>query len=471
MFIGYSDLDIDALSKRWLMLVVRGIAAIAFGVLAMVWPSSSLLALVLVWGAYALIDGTSSVALAVRAGHTGKRWGWLLFDGLVGIGAAIVTVLWPQITALALFVLIAVWAVITGIARTVAAIALRRVIPGEWMLGLSGLLSIVFGVLLMLFPGTGALAVVTGIGAYAVVFGTLLTVLGFRVRSLTTHAKLPPDPRHPSTRDPRRSSFLAHSAFAGSKGSSWRSAAAMDSAVGTQRLETQLRHLQPVGRWGHLGADPRERFAHRTEDQVPGGGGARRTEHSEAKSSLDVPDGHLDAIERPHPREKSTPGGIGLRLGEEKAKPDTQAEDRLIQAEERRLDCFDEVARHPLRSRSEQLVDAFEMVVERATGDPGRTSRSRRSSPPQVPGPQTPSKPPRGCASRSAPFAAGPLACGDRASFELGNIFRVPTSSNSRHPGRSVNMTFVSNLASCRGRLVGASPMTASRTWRSSYRG
>ncbi len=199
MFIGYSNLDIDAIAKRWWMLVVRGVAAIAFGVLAIVWPSSSLLALVLLWGAYALIDGTTSVALAVRAGRARQRWGWLLFDGIVGIGAAVVTVLWPQITALALLMVIAAWAVITGIAKIVAAIELRRVIHGEWILGLSGLLSIGFGVLMIIFPGAGALAVVTLIGVYAMVFGALLTVLGFRIRSLAGHAKPPPQagtPQH-----------------------------------------------------------------------------------------------------------------------------------------------------------------------------------------------------------------------------------------------------------------------------------
>jgi uncharacterized membrane protein HdeD (DUF308 family) len=192
MFIGYSSLDIDAIAKRWWMLVVRGIAAMAFGVLAIVWTSSSLLALVLVWSAYALIDGVTSLALAVRAGRARQRWGWLLFDGLVGIAAAALTVLWPQITAVALLMLIAAWAVITGIAKIVAAIELRRVIRGEWFLGLSGLVSIIFGVLMMIFPGAGALAVVTIIGVYAIAFGALLTVLGFRIRSLAMHVKLPP---------------------------------------------------------------------------------------------------------------------------------------------------------------------------------------------------------------------------------------------------------------------------------------
>ena len=199
MFIEYTNLDIDAIAERWWMLVVRGIAALTFGVLAIVWPSSSVLALVLVWGTYAMIDGVTSVALAVRAGRSRQRWGWLLFDGVVGIAAAVLTMLWPQITAFALLMLIAVWAVITGVAKIAAAIELRRVIHGEWILGLSGLLSIAFGVLMMVFPGAGALAVVTIIGVYAIAIGALLTVLGFRIRSLAKHAKLPfagGTPRH-----------------------------------------------------------------------------------------------------------------------------------------------------------------------------------------------------------------------------------------------------------------------------------
>lgn len=199
MFIAYSKLDVQAIAKRWWTLVVRGVAAIAFGVLTLVWPSSSLLALVLLWGAYALMDGAASVALAVRAGRAKRSWGWLLFDGLVGLAAGVVTLLWPQLTALALLVLIAVWAIVTGIAKVLAAVELRRVIRGEWLLGGSGLVSIAFGALLLVFPGAGALAVVTLIGVHAIAFGALLSLLGFRVRRLATRALAPPQagtPQH-----------------------------------------------------------------------------------------------------------------------------------------------------------------------------------------------------------------------------------------------------------------------------------
>lgn len=190
MIIVNRDLDVSALASRWWILVVRGIAAVVFGVLALASPGISLLALVLLWGAYAVIDGVTSVVLAARAGREGRRWGWLFFEGLISVGAGVVTAIWPGISAVALLMLIAVWAVITGIAEIVAAIELRHVIRGEWLLGVSGLLSIAFGVFAMVSPGAGALAIVTIIGAYAIAFGVLLATLGFRIHSWATHGDL-----------------------------------------------------------------------------------------------------------------------------------------------------------------------------------------------------------------------------------------------------------------------------------------
>jgi uncharacterized membrane protein HdeD (DUF308 family) len=191
MNIVQENLGANALGERWWMLVVRGIAAILFGVVAIVWPGMSLLALVLLWGAYALIDGGTALGLAVKAGRAGGRWGWLFFEALVSIAAAAATAVWPGITALALLMLIAGWAVFTGIAEIAAAIELRHVIRGEWLLALGGILSIVFGVLMFLFPGAGALAVITLIGAYAIAFGGVLTALGFRVHHWATHVQPP----------------------------------------------------------------------------------------------------------------------------------------------------------------------------------------------------------------------------------------------------------------------------------------
>jgi len=181
MPIAYANLDLNALAARWWMLVVRGLFAVLFGILAVFWPGITLLALVTLWGAYALVDGVFAVALAVRAGRAGHRWGWLLFEGLVGIGAAAITFISPGITALALLTLIAVWAIVTGVAEIAAAMELRRAIRGEWLLALSGVLSIALGVLMLIFPQGGALAVVSIIAAYSMLFGALLIALGFRL--------------------------------------------------------------------------------------------------------------------------------------------------------------------------------------------------------------------------------------------------------------------------------------------------
>lgn len=170
------------LANRWWALVVRGLAAIAFGILALAVPAAGLLALVVVWGAYALVDGVFNVVLAHRAGRAGWSWGWLLFEGLMSILAGVVTFAWPGITLVVLLALIAVWGVITGVAEIAAAIALRREIEHEWLLAASGVLSIAFGVLLMAYPAAGAVAIVWLVGVYAIVFGGLLCGLGMRLR-------------------------------------------------------------------------------------------------------------------------------------------------------------------------------------------------------------------------------------------------------------------------------------------------
>src|SRR5512133_3680565 len=174
-------LELFAFTQRWWALVLRGLAAIAFGILTFVSPASSLVALVIVWGAYAIVDGVLAVVLSIRGARIMPGWGWLLAEGIVSIGAGVVTFVWPGITAVALLAVIAAWAVLTGIAEIVTAIRLRRHLRGEWMLAASGVLSIFFGVLLARKPGAGALAVTWMIGGYAILFGALLVGLGIRL--------------------------------------------------------------------------------------------------------------------------------------------------------------------------------------------------------------------------------------------------------------------------------------------------
>jgi uncharacterized membrane protein HdeD (DUF308 family) len=181
-------------SKMWWAIVIRGLCALVFGILCFVWPIATIGALVFLFAAYALIDGVFAIVSAFTSHEGSMRW-FLLLEGVFGIAAGILTFAWPGITAFVLLYFIAGWAIITGILEIIAAIRLREVITGEWLLILSGIASVIFGVLLFLYPGAGALAVITIIGAYAVVFGILLLVLGFRLRG---HAqKISASPAHP----------------------------------------------------------------------------------------------------------------------------------------------------------------------------------------------------------------------------------------------------------------------------------
>ena len=142
----------------------------------------TLAVLVLMFGAYALVDGIFNVVAALRGRSGARPWWALLVAGLVGIGAGLVTFFMPGVTAMALAYVIGVWAVVIGVLEIIAAIRLRKVITNEWWLALSGALAIVFGGMLMLAPGAGALAMVLWIGAYAFVYGVFLLLLGLRLR-------------------------------------------------------------------------------------------------------------------------------------------------------------------------------------------------------------------------------------------------------------------------------------------------
>jgi uncharacterized membrane protein HdeD (DUF308 family) len=174
----------DLLSENWWLLALRGVAAVMFGVLAFIWPGITLVALVYLFGAYAFANGILSLALAFK-GRKGRRSSAsLIFGGIVSILTGLITFFLPGITALGLVLLIAAWAIANGVTEIAAAIRLRKVISNEWLLVLAGVLSIVFGIVLLLQPGIGALALVFWIGAWMIAIGVLLMILAFRVRNL-----------------------------------------------------------------------------------------------------------------------------------------------------------------------------------------------------------------------------------------------------------------------------------------------
>ena len=168
---------------KWWALLLRGIFAVIFGIIAFAWPGVTFLSIVFVFGFYALMDGIFAVVAGVRAPTGTGSWWMMLLLGIVGIIVGVLAFVWPGATAFALLMLMAAWALVTGIFEIIAAIQLRRVIEGEWLMVLGGLASVIFGVLLFLYPAAGALAVIWIIGAYALVFGVIFIALAFRIRS------------------------------------------------------------------------------------------------------------------------------------------------------------------------------------------------------------------------------------------------------------------------------------------------
>ncbi|GAA4535895.1 HdeD family acid-resistance protein [Amycolatopsis samaneae] len=159
------------------LLVIRGVFAILFGVVALVWPGVTVLALAFVFGIYAIVDG---IALLAEPKGAERRWG-TIFAGVLGILAGILTLVWPAITALTLALLVGIWAVVTGIMEISTAIRLRKWIRGEVFLGLAGVLSVVLGVLIFVRPDAGALVIAVMAGIYALIFGIIMLILAFQL--------------------------------------------------------------------------------------------------------------------------------------------------------------------------------------------------------------------------------------------------------------------------------------------------
>jgi len=175
------------LVASWSSLVLRGLLGIAIGIVTFISPGITLTAIVLLFGAYAFVDGVLSVIGAVRSGRARARWGALLLEGIVGIAAGVIALLSPALTATVLVLVIAAWALVTGVLEVVGAIRLRKEIRGEWLLALFGVMSILFGLLIASVPLIGALVIATWVGIYAFVSGVILVALGFRLRSRLRH--------------------------------------------------------------------------------------------------------------------------------------------------------------------------------------------------------------------------------------------------------------------------------------------
>lgn len=173
---------LHALAKAWWLVLLRGLLSIVFGVLAFVWPAITLFALVMLYGAFALVDGILALVGAFSGRLKPMPTWWLVLVGIAGIAAGIVTFLWPGITAIVLVMFIGAWALVHGIFEIIGAIQLRKEIDNEWWLILSGALSVVFGLIVLLAPGAGALGLIWAIAAYSIVFGVMWVMLAFRLR-------------------------------------------------------------------------------------------------------------------------------------------------------------------------------------------------------------------------------------------------------------------------------------------------
>jgi uncharacterized membrane protein HdeD (DUF308 family) len=180
---------LELVRRYWWTFVLRGIFAIIFGVLAWLWPGITLPVLVIFFGAYAFADGILLVINAIGDWSTEQDHWLLLLEGLVGVGIGIITFVSPAVTAIALVFYIAVWSIATGVLEIAAAIDLRKEIQGEGWMILSGIASILFGVILMIFPGGGALGLLWLIATYAIVFGVLLIGLGIKLKSRASQKK------------------------------------------------------------------------------------------------------------------------------------------------------------------------------------------------------------------------------------------------------------------------------------------
>lgn len=174
----------------WWAVLLRGIFAVIFGIVALVWPSVTVWALVVVFGAYAIVDGLSAIIRAIQARKVESGWVWWLLGGVVSLAAGIIAIVWPEITALAAVFVIGIWAIMGGILEIAGSIRLRKLAgAAHWgLLLFAGILELLFGIVLVFFPVSGILSIVWLIGVFALLFGVLFVVSAFQVRSAAKKA-------------------------------------------------------------------------------------------------------------------------------------------------------------------------------------------------------------------------------------------------------------------------------------------
>jgi uncharacterized membrane protein HdeD (DUF308 family) len=169
------------LAQNWWAIALRGVFAIIFGIIALLMPGATMLALVLLFAAYLLVDGIFAIIAAVRAARRQERWGWLIFEGLVDLVTGGIAAVWPLITIVAFALLMGAWAIVTGALLLGASYRLN--IPhGRWLMALAGAISVIWGVLLIIWPLIGALVLTWWMAAYALIFGVAMLVLALRLR-------------------------------------------------------------------------------------------------------------------------------------------------------------------------------------------------------------------------------------------------------------------------------------------------
>lgn len=173
-----------ALTRTWWLVALRGVISVLFGIAAFVWPFLTVQVLVLLFGAYAFVDGVFALVAMFRAIRDKMMWWTLALEGIAGIAAGLVALFYPGLTGFVLLYIIAFWAIFTGVLEIALAVLLRKELTGEWILALAGVLSVLFGVLLIIFPVPGIISIAWFIGAYSIVFGIVMVALGFWMRTI-----------------------------------------------------------------------------------------------------------------------------------------------------------------------------------------------------------------------------------------------------------------------------------------------